>query len=410
MISPQLTSTYLLLLNTFVHLTKRWNVARINRSRHVGAFWPAHHQPHRRQSRSSSFFTLRDNFALRAKKGTYVDLGSIDSNSVAISANEDYAGNINDIQTTEDALAEWRSKHWIVLIDDEPSIRLAIGDYLHSCGYKTVTACDGPMSFLETLLWSCGWSFSDKNANDLIVQNKQCPPWLEEGCLDKHPWRLPSIIISDIRMPGGIDGVQLLELLRRPPADAPKPEKIEGKMKGKRRRNKKGQIYDEEEYMNNMTTPDPNNILAGWVEVPTPIATPIDHATNLLDSIQNTLEYCKRISSKPAQNFPDVIQDIPVILLTAKAMVSDRIKGYKAGADGYLPKPFRPEELLRMVDNLMKRQDRERRARLTGKLYNSEEHGDHALSETEIAETTRELREIRQLLQKAITQKTRGLI
>jgi DNA-binding response OmpR family regulator len=97
-----------------------------------------------------------------------------------------------------------------------------------------------------------------------------------------------------------------------------------------------------------------------------------------------------------------VIQDIPVILLTAKAMVSDRIKGYKAGADGYLPKPFRPEELLRMVDNLMKRQDRERRARLTGKLYNSEEHGDHALSETEIAETTRELREIRQLLQKAI--------
>ncbi|KAL3815875.1 hypothetical protein ACHAXA_010265 [Cyclostephanos tholiformis] len=55
---------------------------------------------------------------------------------------------------------------------------------------------------------------------------------------------------------------------------------------------------------------------------------------------------------------PDTLRDVPVILLTARAMISDRIVGYDAGADGYLPKPFRPEELLGMIDNLMRRRRR----------------------------------------------------
>lgn len=44
---------------------------------------------------------------------------------------------------------------------------------------------------------------------------------------------------------------------------------------------------------------------------------------------------------------------VPVVLLTAKAMAQDRVAGYKAGADVYLPKPFDPEELLSIVDNLI---------------------------------------------------------
>lgn len=46
---------------------------------------------------------------------------------------------------------------------------------------------------------------------------------------------------------------------------------------------------------------------------------------------------------------------VPVVLLTAKAMTQDRVLGYKAGADVYLPKPFDPEELLSIVDNLILR-------------------------------------------------------
>ena len=34
---------------------------------------------------------------------------------------------------------------------------------------------------------------------------------------------------------------------------------------------------------------------------------------------------------------------LPVVLLTAKGMTTDRISGYQAGCDAYLPKPFDPE-------------------------------------------------------------------
>jgi len=49
------------------------------------------------------------------------------------------------------------------------------------------------------------------------------------------------------------------------------------------------------------------------------------------------------------------LQRVPVILLTAKAMTQDRIAGYRAGADFYLPKPFNPDELLSILDNAILR-------------------------------------------------------
>jgi DNA-binding NarL/FixJ family response regulator len=48
---------------------------------------------------------------------------------------------------------------------------------------------------------------------------------------------------------------------------------------------------------------------------------------------------------------------IPVILLTAKGMVQDRVAGYQAGADAYLPKPFDPDELLAMIDHFIQRHE-----------------------------------------------------
>ncbi len=46
---------------------------------------------------------------------------------------------------------------------------------------------------------------------------------------------------------------------------------------------------------------------------------------------------------------------LPVIFLTAKGMTSDRIQGYQAGVDGYLPKPFDPDELVAIIENLLTR-------------------------------------------------------
>lgn len=46
---------------------------------------------------------------------------------------------------------------------------------------------------------------------------------------------------------------------------------------------------------------------------------------------------------------------LPVIFLTARGMTTDRIQGYQAGVDAYLPKPFDPDELVAIVENLLER-------------------------------------------------------
>src|SRR6516162_4664564 len=46
---------------------------------------------------------------------------------------------------------------------------------------------------------------------------------------------------------------------------------------------------------------------------------------------------------------------LPVLLLTARDAVSDRVAGLDAGADDYLVKPFAPQELLARVRALLRR-------------------------------------------------------
>jgi len=48
--------------------------------------------------------------------------------------------------------------------------------------------------------------------------------------------------------------------------------------------------------------------------------------------------------------------DIPIIMLTARGEVTDRVVGLELGADDYLPKPFEPRELVARVHAIAKRQ------------------------------------------------------
>lgn len=47
--------------------------------------------------------------------------------------------------------------------------------------------------------------------------------------------------------------------------------------------------------------------------------------------------------------------ELPVLLLTARSAPEDRIAGFEAGADDYLPKPFEPRELVLRIRALLRR-------------------------------------------------------
>ena len=47
--------------------------------------------------------------------------------------------------------------------------------------------------------------------------------------------------------------------------------------------------------------------------------------------------------------------DVPVIMLTARGDVMDRVVGLELGADDYLPKPFEPRELVASIQTILRR-------------------------------------------------------
>lgn len=62
------------------------------------------------------------------------------------------------------------------------------------------------------------------------------------------------------------------------------------------------------------------------------------------------LEVCRELRSHG--------DDLPILLLTARDSVSERVAGLDAGADDYLPKPFALEELLARTRSLFRRATR----------------------------------------------------
>jgi OmpR family response regulator RpaB len=57
---------------------------------------------------------------------------------------------------------------------------------------------------------------------------------------------------------------------------------------------------------------------------------------------------------------------VPIIMLTARGDVTDRVVGLEIGADDYMPKPFEPRELVARVQNVLRR---------TAPREGREEHG-----------------------------------
>jgi two-component system alkaline phosphatase synthesis response regulator PhoP len=116
----------------------------------------------------------------------------------------------------------------------------------------------------------------------------------------------------------------------------------------------------------------------------------------------------------PKKNGFDVCRDlrdkrneIPILMLTARGQVSDRVTGLKIGADDYMAKPFDPAELLARVEALLRRVDKTARAPLANFQFDDVEIDfEHSLlvkSGQRINVTGKEL----QLLQYLITHRGR---
>jgi twitching motility two-component system response regulator PilH len=63
----------------------------------------------------------------------------------------------------------------------------------------------------------------------------------------------------------------------------------------------------------------------------------------------NGYDLCRHIRKNPKT------QNLPVVMCSSKSEEFDRYWGMKQGADAYISKPFRPEELLSTIKQLLRR-------------------------------------------------------
>lgn len=77
---------------------------------------------------------------------------------------------------------------------------------------------------------------------------------------------------------------------------------------------------------------------------------------DLMLPVKNGMEVFKELRND------DRTRNIPVLMLTAKAQIEDRITGLEVGADDYLTKPFSPKELTLRIKAILKRHAKSKHA------------------------------------------------
>jgi two-component system phosphate regulon response regulator PhoB len=116
----------------------------------------------------------------------------------------------------------------------------------------------------------------------------------------------------------------------------------------------------------------------------------------------NGLQLCKMVRSDPKMN------EVPIIFLTARGEVEDRIKGLESGADDYVAKPFNTKELLLRVGKILNRsqliesKNNKKRIQIAGVVIDESIH-QLTVDEEEVTLTATEFR----LLQLLMSRKNR---
>ena len=86
--------------------------------------------------------------------------------------------------------------------------------------------------------------------------------------------------------------------------------------------------------------------------------------TDLMMPGMDGLELCRRVRAD------NVVNHIPIVIVTAKVSEQERIAGIEAGADAYLAKPFNADELSTVVERLLYRQ-RSLRSKFGGSIFHN---------------------------------------
>ena len=98
--------------------------------------------------------------------------------------------------------------------------------------------------------------------------------------------------------------------------------------------------------------------------------------TDLMMPGTDGFEFCRNVRNN------EVIDHIPIIIVTAKIQQKERMRGFEAGADAFLTKPFDSDELRILVDNQLERH-RNLRMKFSCNGLSSAPVGEEQMSEQE---------------------------